>query len=257
MLADEIYKLMGVERGKPLAEQINEIEPPAISSLQTKVGTSMPESAPLKQTAKGKDSPGLDVIATPDPVSLSDVPKAPSTEKTLLERVQTMDFANEWRVSDTRTPMVDTMLEAIAHNETGIVKGNKYAFNKIADPENPKNRDNGKYQVTTDELKTYSKRFLGRAVKDKEFLASPKLQEEYMRNKINFMMNEGLTPGEILASHRGGLPNWGDPVKMNEKREAYPDYIKEGTEKYLTDLQKKDAGAYAAQLEIYKKKIAK
>jgi hypothetical protein len=175
-----------------------------------------------------------------------------SDQPSILERVKNFNFSRKIVIPDPKEPrrtQIDTMLEAIAYNES---RGEKDAYATTTNAKNRKgNVANGKYQVTTDELKTYAKRFLGRDIKEKEFRANPELQDEYMRNKVAFLMDEGLTPGEILASHRRGLPNWGDKEKLKEKRDQSVEYIRAGMEQYITRLKEKDPAAFEALLQSY------
>lgn len=246
------------ERFPKISEAVSKLDPKAFKTFDDFSGA-------VDKIVKGVAATAL-VPMTPQDESkiIKTVNKENGTvtiekKKSILDRIKNLDISNEWSIHPVRQTQVDTMLEAIAQNETSVIKGaaNKYKYRKHADPDDPKNFDNGKYQVTTNELATYAKRFLGREVTDWEFLASPDMQERYMKNKINFMIDEGLTPGEILASHRGGLPNWGNKEKMNEKRRAYPEYIKSGVDKYLTDLKAKDPVAYEEQMQVYRDKITK
>lgn len=170
--------------------------------------------------------------------------------KTILERIMTGDISDTWVLSeDPRKVHTDALLSAIAHNES---RGEKEPYTTTTKARNRKgNFALGKYQVTTDELKTYAERFLGRKVTDKEFKSNPSLQEKYMRNKIAFLFNEGLTPGEILASHRRGLPNWGDDEKLTEKRKQSVQYIRDGMEQFIQTVKERDPKAFDALVNSY------
>lgn len=174
----------------------------------------------------------------------------------ILERIKNFDFSRKITIPDPKEPRrthVDTLMEAIAYNES---RGEKDQYGTTTKAGNRKgNTANGKYQVTTDELATYAKRFLGRDVKEKEFRSNPQLQDEYMRNKISFLFDEGLTPGEILASHRRGLPNWGDKEKLKEKRDMSVKYIQDGMEQFITKLKEKDPAAFEALVQSYESRL--
>src|SRR4051812_12898140 len=79
--------------------------------------------------------------------------------------------------------------DAIAHNETRG-ETNPYSFFQ---PSGNKTLGNalGKYQVTEGELGTYAQRFLGQPVTAAAFLASPPLQDKYVNNKIQYLIDKG------------------------------------------------------------------
>ena len=114
-----------------------------------------------------------------------------------------------------------TIAKRIARNETGIIHPDKqYSFRKKSG--NKKFGDDlGKYQITEGELRSYSKRYLGRQVTAEEFINSPELQDSYMNNKIDYLRERGYSINEILATHRGGA-NY-DPEDTKIKR-----YIESG-----------------------------
>ncbi|MDE2105248.1 MAG: hypothetical protein KGL39_48935 [Patescibacteria group bacterium] len=100
------------------------------------------------------------------------------------------------------TPAVDParIAEAVRYNETRGVQ-DPYAFRR---PSGAGDYANGAYQVRDAELATYAPRYLGRAVTPQQFLASPQMQDQYMRAKAEALAKRGLTPEQILAAHRGG-----------------------------------------------------
>jgi len=71
-------------------------------------------------------------------------------------------------------------------------------------------KDLGKYQVTEGELRSFGKRFLGRIPTPREFLASPELQEKYMDNKIQFLLEEGVPLYGMYSLHTEGMSGWCD-----------------------------------------------
>ncbi len=98
----------------------------------------------------------------------------------------------------------DKVLAAFANNETGIVpEGEKYTSSQPSgDP--TLGRALGKYRVTEGVLKQHSERYLGRQVSPKEFLASPELQDKFMRNRIAYLQSQGYTLEQIADIHRSG-----------------------------------------------------
>lgn len=89
----------------------------------------------------------------------------------------------------------------------------------------------GAYQITEGELKTYAKRFLGKPVTTKEFLSNPKLQDEYMKEKIRSLAKRGLNLEQILAVHRYGMSDLSKEglAKTVKKAEGY---VKAGISQY-------------------------
>lgn len=115
----------------------------------------------------------------------------------------------------------DKVLQAFKHNETGIIAPEKrYAFSQ---PSGDKalGLALGAYQVTEYFLKKYSKRYLGRTVTAKEFLANPQLQDDFMRNRIVYLRKQGYTLAQIADIHRHGSTN--EPGSAKYKR---PEYVK-------------------------------
>ena len=138
-----------------------------------------------------------------------------------------MSYASQSAQNDQQFPPVanpsqidvNAMKTAIYNRETGNRPDipNPYMYSKPSG-DKTMGQDLGKYQVTSGELKTYSSRFLnGEQVKDKDFLNSRFLQEQYMNNKIKFLQGQGLSPEEIFASHAQGIPNWGDKKMLQQK----------------------------------------
>lgn len=119
---------------------------------------------------------------------------------------------------------VPKLQSAIASNETGGEK-TPYTFSQ---PSGDKKLGKalGKYQVTEGELKSYGEKLLGEHITAKEFLASPKLQDQYIQAKIKYLQGKGLTTAsQILAAHRGGFSNL-DAIPSKIKQ--YQDYVDKG-----------------------------
>ncbi len=118
------------------------------------------------------------------------------------------------------------LASAIAETETNVIPESKrYSFSQ---PSGIKSlgRAMGKYQVTEGELRDYSKLYTGRKITSKQFLSNPKIQDEYMIGKINYLRSKGMTDEEIIAAHRGGL-------NADTSSSTIKDYI----EKTLKNLQ--------------------
>lgn len=132
----------------------------------------------------------------------------------------------EYRVSQPKDN-VAPILSAIAYNETRGVEGDPYSFRK---PSGSKKMgdDIGKYQVTSAELASWSKEFLGETVDPDEFHKDPDLQEAYMRGKVKALLAEGATTEEILALHREGLTGYADPLIRKKKLQKRLDYVTSG-----------------------------
>lgn len=105
--------------------------------------------------------------------------------------------------------------DSIGINETQGIE-NPYSFRKFSGSIKM-GEDLGKYQVTTENLRLYGERYLGKKVSVKEFLASPQLQDKYAEAFINEMQTKyKATPEQILEMWRGGLN--ADPNKSSVKQ---------------------------------------
>ena len=69
--------------------------------------------------------------------------------------------------------LVENIKEKIGLNETGGLRGKRYSFRKFSGREDLGD-DLGKYQVTEENLRLYSKRYLDRGVTPEEFISNPK-----------------------------------------------------------------------------------
>ncbi len=102
-------------------------------------------------------------------------------------------------------PEVEKAKKEAAFRESGVVKGDKYNYEK-------KNLngsvDLGKYQVNEKTLASESKRFLGRVVSPEEFKKSPELQEKFFEKAYDHLKSLGVKKLDtFLALWHGG---WGD-----------------------------------------------
>lgn len=123
----------------------------------------------------------------------------------------------------------DKLAESIKKNETGIVK-KPYSFSQ---PSGVKalGRALGAYQITEAELKTYAQRFLGKAVSAREFLASPDVQDAYMKGKIEALSARGLSAPEIMAVHNKGMSDL-TPEGLTTSTQKAAGYVKKGMRTY-------------------------
>jgi hypothetical protein len=125
---------------------------------------------------------------------------------------------NEIKKNDVDVPK---LVETIKYNESRGEK-NPYGFSQFSGIKKL-GKALGAYQITEGELATYAKRYLGKTVTAKEFLANPKLQDEYIKNKVESLAKRGLTVEEILAAHRVGASDLTDEglAKIKKQAEAY------------------------------------
>lgn len=159
------------------------------------------------------------------------------------------------------------ILDAIAQNETGIFAGDeakRYAYRKFSGKKK-QGEDLGKYQVTTGELKTYAKRYLGRDITADEFVKTPSAQDTYMQNKIKYLKDTGHTPEQIADIHRRGITKAGpagskvyqDPEYVaNFSRVFYPPLRPQQNsqrELYLDGLKGRVSGTTSSNLLANKK----
>lgn len=116
---------------------------------------------------------------------------------------------------------INRIREAIAHNETGIIKDNPYGFSQHSGQAAMGNAL-GRYQVVEDELKRYAPRYLGQPIDPKTFLASSTAQDNYITGKIKRFLGEGYTPQNVADIHRRGFTRSGNPGYTNYQD---PDYV--------------------------------
>lgn len=90
---------------------------------------------------------------------------------------------------------------------------------------NPSGGAMGTYQVKPDTLKTYSKKYLGREVTPKEFLANPSLQDKFITNTIQDWRDRfHLTDEEIIKA-------WNQGLNGDFNSSAAQEYLKRVTQK--------------------------
>lgn len=117
----------------------------------------------------------------------------------------------------------------IAFRESGIFKE---PYNAVNDKNKNGTADYGKYQVNEKTLKTYGKKFLGKEVTPKEFLASPGLQEQFVEGAIKHLQSKGAKSLDAFLAlwHKG----WGDiSTKRVQSLKEDP-----GVKKYLNNKRK-------------------
>lgn len=124
---------------------------------------------------------------------------------------------------------IENLKHALESVETSTIpEEQRYTFHKQAG--GGMGYDLGRYQVTSGELASYGKKFLGRHVSPSQFLSSPQLQEEYITKKLSFLLDEGVPLRGVIALHSQGMTGWGDRdvvhgkiAKSNETRKSYVD----------------------------------
>jgi len=123
------------------------------------------------------------------------------------------------------------IVDTIRHNES---RGEKrpYSFSQFSGKKEL-GKALGAYQVTEGELKSYAKKYLGKAVTAQEFLKDPKMQEDYIKNKVESLLSRGLSVPQILAVHRYGGSDLTDEGLKKVTQKAR-DYVKEGMQVYAT-----------------------
>lgn len=119
-------------------------------------------------------------------------------------------------------------LNAIASNETGIVKGNAYASSQPSGY-SPTDMALGRYRVTAAELASYGKKYLGKNVTPQQFLNSAQSQDDYMYNKAQHLANKGYTLQDIADIHNKGIKHSYPP---NSGQYQSPDYVNKFTAAY-------------------------
>jgi hypothetical protein len=150
------------------------------------------------------------------------VPPGVVTQKNVTQKI-TSPIASSTPASQPIN--INKILEVIRHQESRGQK-NPYGFSQFSGKKEIGNA-NGAYQVTDAELKTYSKKYLGRDITPQEFLSNPKLQDQYMTSKVQRFSNMfNFTIPEIFGAHRGGIGGRSNP--------SYKTYIDEATKLYNT-----------------------
>lgn len=118
------------------------------------------------------------------------------------------EVAPEIKVDDIKE-LASQIATAETRGETEPYSTSKWSNRKLG-PASPLGKDLGKYQITSARLSEKSKEFLGRKVSDSEFLKSPELQDKFIEAQIRWQLSHGMTPDEVLATHRRG---WGNMKK--------------------------------------------
>lgn len=159
----------------------------------------------------------LDKLNSPLP-SLSD------TINSVSDKLSGTVVYNKPDIVDPTDAEVKQILPAIRNNETGIIKSDPYSFRKFSGDQEMGD-DIGAYQVTSGELKSWSKQFLGKEITPDEFASSSNLQDQYMTSKVKTLLQAGATPAEVFALHRGGLTNYADPAVREQRVKTRQDYV--------------------------------
>lgn len=111
---------------------------------------------------------------------------------------------------------LEALKAAVESVETSTIpEEQRYTFHKQAG--GGMGYDLGRYQVTTAELASYGKKFLGRHMSPSQFLANPQAQDEYMTKKLAFLLDEGVPLRGVIALHAQGMTHWGDRDVVHKK----------------------------------------
>lgn len=170
----------------------------------------------------------LGVAAALSPLGILGANKMSSMGKETYQREpDTETKAQQEPETTPETQKVEQLASQIARAET---RGEKdpYSVAKWSDrtlgPASPLGKDLGKYQITSARLREKSKAFLGRVVSDIEFLASPELQDRFIKAQVEWQLKHGLTPEQVLATHRRG---WGNmkPEQLKKAVDNSKQYI--------------------------------
>lgn len=94
-------------------------------------------------------------------------------------------------------------MDSIAANETSVVNGDPYSTWQPSGSQKM-GKALGKYRVTEATLQAHAPQFLGQPVTTKQFLGSPSMQDNYMKNMSNYYTQKGYTPQQIADIHRSG-----------------------------------------------------
>lgn len=127
--------------------------------------------------------------------------------------------------------ILDRIPNAIASNETSIVKGDKYSSSQYSGVPQY-GRALGKYRVTEGELAAYAPKFLGQAVTPHQFLATPSLQDEYIKNKAKYYLMQDYSPEQFADIHNKGIQHESTPGSTLFQN---PDYVAKFDSNFLNN----------------------
>jgi len=98
----------------------------------------------------------------------------------------------------------------------------------------------GAYQITEARLREKGLSFLGKKVTKDEFLASPELQDKFMRSQIPWQKENGMLLDSVFATHRHG---WGYMTRQNmiNAKTIREQYVREAMAQYNTFMQEEQA----------------
>jgi hypothetical protein len=109
----------------------------------------------------------------------------------------------------------------LVRNETGILpEEQRYSYRKFSGSK-AMGDDLGKYQVTEEELRVYSERYIGQNVTPDEFIKSPQLQDMYIKGKYEYYKKQGYSDSEIAWIHRRGITNAPNPGNFLFQQDPY------------------------------------
>lgn len=127
--------------------------------------------------------------------------------------------------------ILDRIPNAIAANETSIVKGDKYSSSQYSGVPTL-GRALGKYRVTEGELAAYAPKFLGEPVSPQQFLATPALQDEYIKNKAKYYLDQDYSPEQFADIHNKGIQHESTPGSTLFQN---PQYVKNFDANFLNN----------------------
>lgn len=96
--------------------------------------------------------------------------------------------------------ILNKTLSGIASNESA---GQKQPYMAVNHNTNG-TTDYGKYQVNSTVLKELSMKYLGRSVTPAQFIASPALQEQFAKNRVDHMLKQGYSDKEVASMWHHG-----------------------------------------------------
>lgn len=118
-----------------------------------------------------------------------------------------------------KAPPIAQTVAAIGQNETGGVKGNRYAFSKPSG--SYLGNAMGKYQVTQGTLKSTAQKYLGAPMTSQQFQSSPSEQDKYMDEMARQAFVKGYTPPQVADMHRSGSTHESAPGSTSYQNNAY------------------------------------
>lgn len=220
---DYIPKDNTIPKAEPITIDINKVE--------TKPSTDI--ANPRKENLFNKARAGVE--------NLFDGNKQTAEEQTEpIDNFQEESIENP-PIDNTQVDSTELFRKGIVHNENrGTIAAGKDPYKSIG----PTN-DLGKYQVSPDTLKDWSKAWVGKAMSPAEFLANPDAQEKFFNEFIKVKDSYKLSNEDAaILWHRGfgvlgtgknkeikekELKQYLDKIRNQEKSQSYLQSFKQGT----------------------------